>query len=114
MIEDFQKIASIRMPIQQVMALHIGTTIILKGKQVTFTKRIIKTHLGIYVHAIIPDELLNECNMINRDIKYQIDDIREMRNHDIMYIDIYGKITAIRGKPLNVNYKKVVKKDDNK
>lgn len=113
MIEDFIKIASIRMPIQQVMALNLGTIIILKGKQVKFTKRIIKTHLGIYVHAIIPDELLNECNMINRDIKYQIEDIREMRNHDIMFIDIYGKITAIRGKPLNVNYKKVVK-DDNK
>jgi len=113
MIDDFIKIASIRMPIQQVMALHIGTTIILKGKQVKFTKMIIKTHMGVYVHAIIPDELLNDCNMINRDIKYQIEDIREMRNRDIMFIDIYGKITAIRGKPLNLNYKKVVK-DDNK
>jgi hypothetical protein len=112
MIEDFQKVASIRMPIQQVMALNLGTIIILKGKQVTFTKRIIKTHLGIYVHAIIPDELLNECNMINRDIKYQIEDIRQMNSRDIMYIDIYGKITAIRGKPLNVNYKKVIENDN--
>lgn len=106
MIEDFQKIASIRMPIQQVMALNLGTIIILKGKQVTFTKRIIKTHMGIYVHAIVPHELLNNCNMLNRDVKYKIEDIRQMDVKDIMYIDIYGKIVAIRGQPLNINYKK--------
>lgn len=118
MIEDFQKITSIRMPIEQVMQLHIGTIIILKGKQCKFTKRIIKTHLGIYVHAIVPDELLNNCNMLNTDVKYRIDDIRQMNNKDIMYIDIYGKITAIKSNivpEINQNYKtnkKVVKTDD--
>jgi len=108
MIEDFYKISSIRMPIKQIMQLQLGTIIILKNHQCKFTKRIIKTHLGIYVHCIVPDELLNECNMINTDVKYRIDDIREMRNNDIMYIDVYGKITAIRRKPIeiNQNYKK--------
>jgi len=108
MIEDHYKIASIRMPIKQIMALNIGTVIILKSKQVKFTKRIIKTHLGIYVHAIVPDELLNDCNMINTDIKYRIDDIRQMNTKDIMYMDVYGKITAIKTKSIeiNQNYKK--------
>lgn len=121
MIEDYLKVASIRIPIQQVMQLHLGTIIILKNHQVKFTKRIIKTHMGIYVHAIVPNELLNNCNMINKDVKYRIEDIRQMNVKDIMYIDIYGELTAIRRDKLDIipeinqnykNDKKVVNKDD--
>lgn len=92
MIEDFYKISSINMHIKHIMQMQLNSVILLKKKQCKFTKYVIKTHLGVYVHCIVPDELLNECNMITKDIRYQITDIREMRNHDIMYMDIYGKI----------------------
>lgn len=97
MIEDFYKISSINMHIKHIMQMRLNSVILLKKKQIKFTKFVIKTHLGVYVHCIVPDELLNECNMITKDIRYQITDIREMRNHDIMYMDIYGKIIGTKG-----------------
>jgi len=96
MIEDFYKIALINMPIKQIMQLQLNSVILLKKKQVKFTKFVIKVHLGIYLHCIMPDELLNECNMITKDIRYQITDIREMRNHDILFMDVYGKIIGTK------------------
>lgn len=92
MIEDFYKVTSINMHIKHIMEMRLNSVILLKKKQIKFTKRIIKTHLGIYLYCIVPDELLNDCNMITKNIKYQITDIRQMKAYDIIYIDIYGKI----------------------